>query len=523
MRPAFPLTRASRRLREEAFDVLVIGGGIYGAWIACDAARRGLSTALVEARDWASGTSSASSKLIHGGLRYLEHFEVGLVRESLAERRRLARIAPHRVRPLRFLLPVWNPNPLSRLRLAAGLSLYDLLAGFGQPVRRHRRQALEGLRHRYPWIRREGLRTCFDYGDCQEDDARLTLDIVAAAQSAGAACANHTVAETLLEEGGHILGARLRDATTGSRFELRCSATVCATGPWSGTFAYDRSQEIERIRGAHLILPAIPGCDHALLLAAPQDGRAFFVIPWYHRSLVGTTESAVSAAAFGRADQRSEDAQRATDAERDYLLGAVAATLPGLRWRAEDVIGSFAGVRSLRRAMRARLSDVSREFELLAPRPGLWLPLGGKLTTARAEAARVVDMLLKALQRAPVRCDTATALLPAAPARPFPDWCAERTQALAPLGIEPDILASLLQRYGTRVAEIAALLHDDPRLVARLDPALPFIHAELVVARRDEMALDAEDVLRRRVPLDILSRGAGWTERTGSITAAPAR
>ncbi|HEX7380871.1 MAG TPA: glycerol-3-phosphate dehydrogenase/oxidase [Nevskiaceae bacterium] len=498
----------------------MIGGGIYGAWIACDAARRGLSTALVEAKDWASGTSSASSKLVHGGLRYLEHLEIGLVRESLTERRRLAHIAPHRVRPLRFLLPVWNASSVARMRLAAGLGLYDLLAGFRQPVRRHRRRAPGKLRSRFPWIREEGLQTCFDYGDCQEDDARLTLDVVAAAQAAGAACANHVVADTLLEDGERILGARLRDTATGSRLELRCRTTVCAAGPWSGAFAYGSRAEIERVRGAHLILPAIPGCDHAFILAAPQDGRAFFVIPWYHRSLVGTTESAVGAEAYATVEDPSVDSRVASETERDYLLHAVAASFPGLRWKAEDVIGSFAGVRSLRRAPRARLSDVSRDFELLAPRPGLWLPLGGKLTTARAEASRVVDVLLKALGHPHVDCDTDATPLPAAPAQPFVDWCASQTEDLAGLGLEADVLASLLQRYGTRVSTIAALVRDDPRLAERLDPQLPFIRAELVVARRDEMALTVEDILRRRVPLEILARHGPAFERAQRWTTS---
>lgn len=516
----FPLQRASRRLREERFDVLVIGGGIYGAWIACDAARRGLAVALVEARDWAAGTSSASSKLVHGGLRYLEQFELGLVRESLAERRRLSTIAPHHVQPLRFVLPVWTGGIVNRTKLALGLTAYDLLAGSNQPVARHRRYSANTLRHNFPWLDQAAVQGGFSYGDCQHDDARTTLSVVAAAQAAGVACANHLSAQSLLDDGEYIHGAKLHDHETDEHFEVRAKAVVAAAGPWSGAFAGNHASQIERVRGAHLILPAIPDCEQAFILSAPQDGRAFFVIPWYGRSLVGTTESSVDASALD-----APDSNRATPEETRYLVEAVAARMPGLGWRQRDVIASFAGVRSLHQAKAEKLSEVSRDFKLLKPRDGLWLPLGGKFTTARLEAESVVDALVKARGGPFQACSTATTPLPGAPPGSFPQWRQDQLQSwarhLAAKTLTRDTLDSLLRRYGTRATDIADLLTDDPRLAERLHPALPFIGAEVVVAQRDEMARDLEDILRRRVPLAILASNpdntATWRQTTAQF------
>lgn len=513
MTSAFPLLRAVDRLRTERFDLLVIGGGIYGAWTACDAARRGLRVALVEARDWAAGTSSASSKLVHGGLRYLENFEFGLVRESLRERRTLARIAPHHVRSLRFVLPIWEGGVANRLKLAAGLTTYDVLAGRDPPAGRYRRFDTARLKRDFPWLNQRDVKGAFSYGDCQHDDARTTLTVVAAAQAAGAACANRVAAETLLEDAGRVIGAQLHDTETGTHFELRAPAVVAATGPWSAAFAAGAADEIERIRGIHLILPAIPGCDHAFILFAPNDGRAFFVIPWYGRSLVGTTESTV-----GPQDFDTPANAHASAAETAYLLDALRARLPGLGWRAQDVIASFAGARTLRHTASQKLSEVSRGFDLLAPKPGLWLPLGGKFTTARAESERIVDAVCAALKAATRPCTTATTPLPGAPDGDYAAWESTQLDALrhaTTARLDPFVAASLLHRYGTRVEDVVARIHDDPRLAARLHPELPFIAAETVIARHDEMARSLDDVQRRRVPLAILARDGEWMKVSG--------
>jgi glycerol-3-phosphate dehydrogenase len=215
-------------LQGQTFDLLVIGGGIYGAWTACDAAQRGLKVALVEREDWASGTSSSSSKLIHGGLRYLENYEFKLVRHALGERRVLSQLAPHLVRPLNFLVPVWKGARVGRLQLLAGLTLYDFLATGKQPVPRYKSFSRRRLNELHPYLKQDGLRGGLRYGDCQEDDARMTLAVVAGADNAGAICANRVRAVSLIEESGAVTGANVRDEESGKSFAIAARCVVNA-------------------------------------------------------------------------------------------------------------------------------------------------------------------------------------------------------------------------------------------------------------------------------------------------------
>ncbi|MBL6751395.1 MAG: glycerol-3-phosphate dehydrogenase/oxidase [Nevskia sp.] len=500
----FPLLRNLAGLRGQRFDLLVVGGGIYGAWTAYDAALRGLSVALVERSDWAAGTSSASSKLIHGGLRYLEHFEFGLVRHALAERRTLSDIAPHLVRPLDFVVPVWSGARVSRLQLLAGLALYDLMASGRQPVARFRSLSRAACLTHYPELRAAGLRGGFRYGDCQEDDARMTLFVVAAAQGAGAVCANRLEVAAVPELPGEV---QLRDTETGAPLALHAQCVVDACGPWAGRLAGAAAPPVKRVRGVHLVLPPIlregRRGHEAFLLTAPQDGRVFFVIPWYGRSLLGTTEAAVDA----------PEAGAVTAAERRYLLEAARAWLPGPGWTDADVIGQFAGTRALQDERAANLSAVTREFTLAEPRPRLLCALGGKFTTARCDAAGVVDRVLAALGRPPQRAATHRRALPGAPvatAGPcgFERWHAQSRQALERLGVDTEAACWLGLRHGTRIACVQDLLRENPAWSARLHPEAPFLVAEAVLAIREEMARSSDDVLRRRMPLDLLVRQA---------------
>jgi glycerol-3-phosphate dehydrogenase len=507
---AFPLRRDVASLRGRRFDLLVIGGGIYGAWIACDAAQRGLSVALIEKNDWACGTSSASSKLIHGGLRYLEHFEFSLVRHALAERRVLSRIAPHLVRPLDFAIPVWKGARVGRWQLQAGLALYDLLASGRQPVDRYRSLSRAQLAAAYPYLRAEGLRGGLRYGDCQEDDARMTLCVVAAAQAAGAVCANRVEALALLDGAGEIRGARVRDATAAEEFDLDAACVVNAAGPWAAPLLAGSGiapPPVKLIKGVHLVLPDIeppPGQPRtALLLTAPQDGRVIFVIPWYGRTLVGTTES----------NAANADAAQVSPADADYLLDAVEALLPALHWRGADVIASFAGVRTLQDGDGDDLSAVSREFTILEPRPGLVWPLGGKYTTARHDGAEVVDRVLARLGRTGAACATGERSLPGAPADAadaagFGDWQAGAMAALQKRGIDAQAARWLTLRHGARTAAIERLCDENPAWTGRLHAEAPFVIAEAVLAVREEMAHSVDDVLRRRMPLNLLVRDA---------------
>ncbi len=504
MRAAFPLVRDTLALKNQRFDLLVIGGGIYGAWTAYDAARRGLSVALIEKDDWASGTSSASSKLIHGGLRYLEHFEFALVRHALTERRVLAKIAPHLVRPLNFVLPLWKGARAGPLKLSAGLVLYDLMGLGRQPVQRHKHFRRERLLKRYPFLAPDGLQSGFRYGDCQEDDARLCLTVVAAAQAAGAITANRVEAISLIEREGRVQGAVVRDAETGDRWNLEAAMSVTAAGPWTPQLLGADSPKVNLVKGTHLVLPAIPDCQSAFLLTAPQDGRVFFVIPWYGRTLLGTTESAVETVANVRPN----------DPEEQYLLAAANAWLPGVKWTHENVLARFCGVRALQAQATGNLAAITREFMIATPRPGLIAPIGGKYTTARADAALIVDVALRALERPARDCTTDRQLLPGGDVAGV-DTLRAMLQAA---GVDGEAAVWLGQRHGARCTRVLDLLKENPRWGARLHPELGFIEAEVVLAVRDEGARALEDITRRRVPLALLVR-EDLSERIRAVLA----
>ncbi len=494
--PPFPLIRNLADLKQREFDVLVVGGGIYGAWTACDAALRGLSVALIERQDWACGTSSASSKLIHGGLRYLEHYDFGLVRQALAERRRLHRLAPHLVHPLDFVMPVWKGPRASMLLLKCGLFLYDLLGLPLKPVRWHRRYSKAAMLQGFPYVDPERLLGGFRYGDCQEDDARMTLEVVAAAQAAGAVVANRVDALKLEPVGGAQV-ATVRDTERGETWSVRAKVVVNAAGPWAPQLLGARAPAVKRVKGIHILLPAIPGCRQAFLLTA-DDGRVFFVIPWYGRTLVGTTESEIF----------DPDDITASDAEVRYLLAGVRKGLPGIDWSERDVIARFAGARTLQAENQQDLAAVTREFVVTEPVPGVLMPLGGKYTTARCDAIEIVDRVQKrlGLRRTPSR--TANQSLPGAPSLsvPFEEWLAASMAELQSAGIDGPAAHALCLRYGNRIRRILELLREDGAWCTRLHPALPFIQAEVVVAVRDEMARSFEDIFRRRIPILLLAR-----------------
>jgi glycerol-3-phosphate dehydrogenase len=497
MPKAYPLVRDVSALQAGApYDLLVIGGGIYGAWTAYDAALRGLKVALVEKNDWGSGTSSASSKLIHGGLRYLEHFEFQLVRHALAERRVLTEIAPHLVRPLRFMVPVWKGARAGLFKMSAGLTLYDFLAGRDQPVARHKSYSKSKLLALHPYLRESGLKGGLSYGDCQEDDARMTLAVVAAAQQAGVVVANRVAATQLLKDGDKTMGATLHDTIGGSTFDLKAAAVVVAAGPWTHTLIGSEAPKVKLVKGVHLVMPAIPGSSDAFLFTAPQDGRVYFVIPWYGRTLLGTTESEVS------------DPKQAvvTEAEVRYLLDAARDALPQLQWTERDVQGRFAGVRTLQADEEDSLSAVTREFVVLKPSPGLVVPIGGKYTTSRVDSIEIVDAVMRSLNRGRQLSTTHDHPLPAAPpAHSFDGWLAHAMARVQKHGVDEQAAMQLALRHGQRIGRIIELLIENPAWSARVVTNAAFIDAEVVLAAREEMSFSLDDLLRRRMPLCLLT------------------
>jgi glycerol-3-phosphate dehydrogenase len=490
--------REPERLRNGPFELLVIGGGIYGAWAAYDAALRGLRVALVEGHDWASGTSSGSSKLIHGGLRYLEHGRLGLVRKSLAERRRLSHLAPHRIRPLRFVFPVYSGDRVGPLRLRLGMWVYDRLAGSDQPVPHHSRLQRRELLERYPFLRAEGSRGGFLFGDGGTDDARFTLEIVAGAVEAGATAVNRCQATELLVESGRVTGVRAEDLESGSSFEIRAGAVLSCAGPWIGELsrrAQPSARPLARLsRGVHLVMPALPTED--ALVAPTADGRVFFLIPWYGRSLIGTTDT----------DYPGEpEHPRVEPEDVAYLLAQAGRVLGGNTWSRDDIVSGFAALRALPASRQRQTASVTREWFLREPIEGFLVSVGGKLTSARVDAARAVDRAFRVLHRPPVPCATGERPFPWAPPAPFDDWLREATTRCVSLGLDETTATTCALRYGSRIGAVLGIVEHDRSLAARIVEDAPFCLAEVVHVAREEMPNDLEDIVRRRIPLTLVA------------------
>ena len=492
------MQRDFQRLEQSPFDLLVIGGGIYGAWTAYDAALRGFKVALIEKKDWASGTSSSSSKLIHGGLRYLEQFHFGLVKKSLEERKRLFQLAQHRVLPLRFLIPVYRDNPAGSFRLKIGLTLYDLLAGKGQPVPPHQGLSTHKVLNRYPFLKQEGLVAGYTYGDCQVDDARFTLEVVHGAHEAGAITANYAQAEKLLTHGDHVVGALVKDLISNQSMEVRASMVVNTSGPWAGELSGDKRQSyyIRLTKGVHLLLPPLPTRD-ALLIMIKRDKRIFFMIPWYGKTLMGTTDT----------DFKGDpDTVRVEEEDIDYLLTEANRVFHDKIWDRSSILGSFAGLRALRNQPGRNPSQVTREWSILQSSEGLLVSIGGKFTSARADAAKLVDRVMQSLKISKnVKSPTATKPLPWSPDVSDKDWKSAMVGKNIGLGLDPETAEWSLFRYGTSLKEIQDLLVRDPALAERITPELPFCKAEIIHCASKEMVVHLEDLLRRRIPLLILS------------------
>lgn len=514
----------AQALARGPFDLLVIGGGINGAGIARDAAMRGLSVALVEQGDFASGTSSKSTKLIHGGLRYLENYEFALVLEASRERDHLRRhLAPHLVQPMPFVFPIFRGDPVGRLRLSAGLWVYDGLSAF-RNIARHRSWGHRATLRHEPALRAEGLRGAMHYYDCWTDDARLTLETIQSAVAEGAVACNHLGVTELLREDGRVAGARVVDALGGATFQIAARVVVNATGPW-----LDRVRRIDDpaaapvlrlTKGVHIVVPRERvGNKNAIVLRAPRDGRVMFAIPWEDQTLVGTTDTDY--------DARPEAVAADADDVR-YLLEAVNAYFPAARLEERDVIGAYAGLRPLVApppSENETPSETSREEEIFESASGLLSLGGGKLTTYRRVAEKVVDRIVATFeQREPGRrfgpCRTGEIPLPGAcvddPDRGGFGGFAKRARASAPAGVEDGLVRHLLYRYGTATLDLLARIAAAPSGARRVVPGLPYRHVEVTRAAESEMAATVGDVLRRRVPISFRWSDAG-AEAAGDV------
>lgn len=478
-------------LARERFDVLVIGGGIVGTGIARDAAMRGLRVALVEQNDFASGTSSRSSRLVHGGLRYLEHGQLHLVFESSQERRTLMRIAPHIVRPLQFLWPVFDGSRVPTWKLRAALTIYDALALF-RNVAPHRALGSAAVTTLEPSLRQSGLRGGATYFDASTDDARLTLLNARAAHDAGAVIATRVRVDGLRLDTGVVRGARAHDTIGNRSLDISARVVVNATGPWSDIirrFAEPNAKaSVRGTKGVHVALPAERvGNAGALTLLAPIDGRVFFVLPSGATTIVGTTDTDYDG---------PPEAVRATPDDIAYLLQSVNAYFPSARLEASDVIAAWAGIRPLIGGDPRHPDALSREHAVTFTAPGLITVSGGKLTTYRLMARDTVNAVQRAL-RQPVReADTGTVPLPGGDLslESQLDAAARRTGSHV-------VAAHLINRYGAEWSDVWSLAEENAALALPLAPPLPHIRAEVSWAVTREMALTLGDALIRRVPM----------------------
>jgi glycerol-3-phosphate dehydrogenase len=481
---------ALARVDSETFDLLVIGGGITGVGIARDAALRGLSVVLVERRDFASGTSSRSSRLIHGGVRYLEHGYLQLVFESSRERRTLLRIAPHLVQPLRFTWPVYRGARIARWRLRAGLTLYDALALF-RNVAPHRRLSARDVVAEEPALASDALVGGAQYYDAATDDARLTLATALSAIEAGAAVLNYVEVASLRNAQGRVTGAVLRDRLSGSDHEVTARTVVNATGPWSDTVsAMERPgpPAVRGTKGAHILVPRDRvGNRGALTLLSPIDGRVMFALPSRMHTVIGTTDTATTA---------DPDAVRATADDVAYLLRSINAFFPAAKLSDADVISAWAGIRPLAAAGYGNgPASASREHAITLGPTGMLSVTGGKLTTYRAMAAEVVNRVERQLGRTPGRSRTATVSLPGGGMEP-----GEEATARGAIG-DREVAARLVGAFGSRWRDVWRLGASEPTLRHRVVPVLPFTWAEVRYAVSHELALTLSDVLMRRVPV----------------------
>lgn len=503
--------RADRaRLADEVVDVLVIGGGVTGAGAALDAASRGLTVALLEARDFAAGTSSRSSKLVHGGLRYLEQFAFPLVHEALRERARLVQtIAPHLVRPLPFLLPLTAPV-WQRAYFGAGVALYDVLgAAFTRrrPIPRHRHLSRTATLGAFPGLRPDVVRGAIRYWDAQVDDARHTLAVVRTAAGYGARVLSSARVTGLLRDGegadAAVVGVRAADLTDGSSFPVRARSVVAATGVWSddiGTMLGDSAPNL-RVRaskGVHLVVPrsaidggslaAAGGTPDGLILRTPTS--VLFVIPWGEEWIVGTTDTPW---------KLDRDHPAASSADIAYLLDQVNRVLVR-PVTADQILGVYAGLRPLLAGESDETSRLSREHAVVTPVPGLVLVAGGKYTTYRVMAEDAVDAAAAGLPGVP---PSRTADLPLVGAHRWAEVRDSAARLAAGSGVPEEAVGRLLRRHGDRTADVLALAADDPELARPLAGAPDYLAAEVVHAVIAEGALHLDDVLTRRTRISI--------------------
>lgn len=478
------MIRNISKFTQGSYDVLVVGGGINGAAIAHIAALNGLKTALLEKGDFAGGTSGKSTKLMHGGLRYLENLEFGLVREALKERSIQLKSSPHLVHPLRFIIPVYKTDKRPLWKMKLGVWLYDFLSR-EHKIEAHCSLTVSEVCRAIPGIQKEGLVGGVAYSDAQMNDARLCLENILSAAAKGADAANYVKVRSLIQENGRAVGVEAYDEIDQKAFNVRAKKIVCAVGPWTNNFMQKeggRSQSLVRTtKGVHIVYKGLIS-NHALLIPAKSDRRVFFIIPWMGNSLIGTTDTDFT-------DYPDSAAVKKEDV--DYLIREAKRVLPDTDFSKENIITTFAGLRSLV-SEPGSSSRVSRRHVIKESYAGLIYVMGGKYTTYRKiaeEAVRRVAQkpLINTQKEFPVYGSGKISGEPAAIARQY--------------NMEAGVVRSLMDFYGARYGDVLKLIEGDPTLKEPICTCSAVIRAQVVYAIQTEMARTQEDIITRRLTL----------------------
>jgi glycerol-3-phosphate dehydrogenase len=530
--------RLPQDIERQVFDVIVIGAGINGAGIARDAAMRGLRVLLLDKGDISAGTTQWATRLIHGGLRYLEHYEFALVRESLRDREALLHIAPHLVKPLGFLVPIYKGGSHGPLLIRMGMNLYDTLS-YDKSMDRHKMLSRKKVEEREPGLNPEGLKAAAFYYDAQVEYAeRVAVENAISARDHGATVITYANVENLIIEGGDVKGVEFADVFTGESHTARAPVTVNVAGPWVDEVLAElqvpgTDKNVGRFmggtKGSHLIVDAFPGAPkgEALYVEARRDGRPYFIVPWNGRYLIGTTDLRY---------EQDLDYVKASEEEIQYLLDETNYVIPEANLTRDDVLFTYAGVRPLPFSPEGETGGVTRSHVVfdhatgdsaaggkvksqsaeLPPVGGLLSIIGGKLTTYLNLSRQTTDAIFKKLDRKGPKSTSRKTPLPGSETADFGSFVDGFKAASTIPGVLRD---RLLKLYGVRAAEVLAIGEDDPELLTPLSPIesveTALIGAEVIWAFREEMAETLSDVLLRRTMV-------GYGPRVGLDVVEPA-
>lgn len=488
-------------MAQSQFDILVIGGGINGVGIALDAASRGLTVALVESGDFASGTSSKSSKLIHGGLRYLEQYDFRLVREALHERELMVTtLSPHLVKPVSFLYPL-HEKLIERTYVGAGMALYDALRGFKRALPWHKHLTQKKVSEIAPSLRLDVITGGFQYFDAQVDDARHTMSIARTAAKYGAVISTRTRCEDLIKDGRRVVGAKVRDLVSDQVIEIKAKATIMASGVWSDQlhekFGLKPGYGVRMSKGAHIVVPksAINSRSGVII---KTDLSVLFIIPWGEQWIVGTTDTDY---------QESREEPLASSQDVSYIINQANRVLEP-KLRRDQVIGVFAGLRPLVSTNPdSPTTKLSREHVVDSPAPGFISIAGGKYTTYRVMSEDAVDEAINHLRR--IVPDSTTENLAIVGAEGYSVLINQIPKLAVQYGISQERVRHLLDRYGSLIDEVLAPAAEDPSLLEPLIAGLSYIKAEARYAITDEAALSIDDILSRRTRIAFEASDSG--------------